>query len=337
MKCLVTGGCGFIGSNLVDALLKRGDEVYVIDNLSTGEVKNIAHNLSNPKFHNIVDDITNREALEDTIKEVDVIFHLAAMVGVKYIVASPLQAVITNVGGTENVFSLAYKYWRKVILASSSEVYGKNIKVPLKEDDERILGPTKINRWSYSASKAIDEHIAFAYSEKKLPVVILRFFNSYGPRINENAYGTVVAQFIKQALKNEPITVHDRGKQTRCFTYVDDTVEGIISAGDLDVACGEVFNIGNDKETSILELARLIKKICNSKSEIIFTSYFDYYGQSYEDTPRRIPDISKAKKILKFNPKINLEEGLKKTIKWCRGNYFKEEKSCFPKSHQEQF
>lgn len=324
MKVLVTGGAGYIGSNLVDALLKRGDEVFVIDNLCTGEIKNIEHNFKNPKFHFINDDITKIYPLEDIIKNVDLIFHLAAAVGVKHIVRDPLWTMITNVHGTENIFLLAYKYWKKVILASTSEVYGKSTNVPLREDDERVLGPTHINRWSYSASKVIDEHIAFAYKEKGLPMVILRFFNSYGPRINEEAYGTVVAQFIKQALENAPITVHADGKQTRCFTYIEDTVRGILLAADTKEAEGKVFNIGNNRETSILELAKLIKKICKSKSKIVFVPYVDYYGQSYEDTLRRVPSLKKAKDILGYEPKVKLEEGLKKTISWWKKNYLKD-------------
>jgi UDP-glucose 4-epimerase len=277
MKALVTGGCGFIGSNLVDALLKKGDEVFVIDKLTTGCIENISHNFSNKNFHFILDDIASPTSytLESLIKECDIVFHLAASVGVKYIVDDPLTCMKNNVSGTENVYTYAYKYWKKVIFASTSEVYGKSSKVPLKEDDDRILGPTTINRWSYSASKVIDEHIAFAYSQKGLPTVVLRFFNAYGPRINEQAYGTVVAAFIKQALKEEPITVHGDGKQSRCFTYIDDTVRGILLTGEKESAVGNVFNLGSDKETTIFQLAKLIKKLTKTTSKIVFIPYTD--------------------------------------------------------------
>lgn len=321
MKALVTGGAGFIGSHLCDKLLAGGYKVSVVDCLSTGSMRNIAHLVEHENFQFVNDDIITGTALEELVKNCDVVFHLAAAVGVKHIVNDPLGSILTNVSGTEKVFHYAFKYWKKIVLASTSEVYGKSKKVPLKEDDDRILGSTHINRWSYSASKAIDEHIAYAYYEKGLPMVILRFFNSYGPRINEDAYGTVVAQFIKQALLSRPITVHAKGVQTRCFTYVENTVEGILRASRIKKAEGQVFNVGSARETTILELARLVKKLTKSRSEIAYIPYKDYYGQSYEDTPRRVPSIEKAKKILKFEAETTLEEGLKKTIDWCKENY----------------
>lgn len=322
MKVLVTGGAGFIGSNLIDTLLKTNYYVSCIDKLTTGSIKNIEHNFNNSNFKFVQGDITtDKILLEDLIEECDIVYHLAASVGVKYIVDDPLSCMITNVTGTENVFFYANRYWKKVVLASTSEVYGKSTEVPLNENCDRILGPTSINRWSYSASKVIDEHIAFAYAQKGLPVVILRFFNAYGPRINEAAYGTVVAAFIKQALAGKTITVHGDGKQSRCFTFIDDTLKGVISAGETKSAAGMVFNIGNNKETSIFTLANLIKKLTKSKSEIKLIPYCDFYGQSYEDTMRRVPSIKLAQNILKFNPQVSLEEGLKKTIKWWKDNY----------------
>lgn len=321
MKALVTGGAGFIGSNLCDKLLQNGYMVSVVDCLSTGNMKNVAHLLNDEKFQFVNDDIITGSSLEGLVRDCDVVFHLAAAVGVKHIVNDPLGSILTNVSGTEKVFQYAFKYWKKIVLASTSEVYGKSKNVPLKEEDDRILGSTLINRWSYSASKAIDEHIAYAYFEKGLPMVILRFFNSYGPRINEDAYGTVVAQFIKQALKGQPLTVHARGDQTRCFTYVGDTVEGILRASRIKKAEGHVFNIGSAREVTILQLAQLVKKLTRSRSSISFIPYNDYYGQSYEDTPRRVPAVEKAKTILKFSAKTPLEEGLKKTIAWCKENY----------------
>lgn len=319
---LVTGGAGFIGSNLVETLLKRGDQVFCVDMLTTGSIQNIAHLLDHRNMIFINEDIAKKSLmLEEAVRRSDVIFHLAASVGVKYIVQDPLTCMKNNVTGTEVIFQLAFKYWKKLILASTSEVYGKSQKVPLKEDDDRVLGPTHVNRWSYSASKVIDEHIAFSYYQKGLPMVILRFFNAYGPRINEQAYGTVVAAFIKQALGGTPLTVHGNGKQTRCFTYVEDTVTGLLLAAEKEEACGQVFNIGSNREISILELARLIKRLTKSSSPIQFTPYEDFYGQSYEDTVRRVPSIEKAKALLGFEPKVPLEEGLRKTISWWKKTY----------------
>ncbi len=321
MRALVTGGAGFIGSHLVDALLARGDEVCVLDHLSTGSVENLAH-ISSPQFRLVKGSILNQQAIGTLAASCDTIYHLAAAVGVRYIVRDPLQSTITNVEGTANVLAAASKYGRKVVLASSSEVYGKNAKAPLRENDDRVLGPTTINRWSYSSAKAIDEHLGFAYAAQGLPVIMLRFFNSYGPRIHANGYGTVVARFISQALRGEPITVHGDGRQTRCFTYVEDTVAGILLGERAVEAQGQVFNIGNPTETNILTLARLIKSLCGSASEIVQVPYEDFYGQSFEDTPRRVPDITRARVTLGFEPKVPLEKGLLQTIAWCREHDF---------------
>ncbi len=322
MRALVTGGAGFIGSHLVDALLVGGADVCVLDDLSTGRIENVAHHVADPRFECVRDSILNRDVVTDLVATSDIVYHLAAAVGVSYIVNDPLRAIATNVEGTENVLSAAYRYRRKVVLASSSEVYGKRTQVPLHEDDDRVLGSTTINRWSYSCAKAIDEHFAFAFAAKGLPCVALRFFNSYGPRIHANGYGTVVARFIRQALNGEPITVHGDGSQTRCFTYVDDTVAGILKAGSVVEAEGRVFNIGNAGEISIRDLARLIKSLCGSPSQITFVPYEDYYGQSYEDTPRRVPDTTRARVVLGFQPKVTLEQGLLRTISWCRQHGF---------------
>lgn len=322
MRALVTGGAGFIGSHLVDALMARGDEVTVLDNLSTGERYNVANHLEHPRFTLVEDTILNRPLVADMVASSDIVYHLAAAVGVSYIVNDPLGSIITNVAGTENVLTAAARHQKKVVIASSSEVYGKSTKAPLREDDDRILGSTTINRWSYSSAKAIDEHFAFAFAAKGLPVVALRFFNAYGPRIHSNGYGTVVARFIKQALNGEPLTVHGDGRQTRCFTYVEDTVAGVLLAGSVNAPREHVFNIGNPVEITILELARRIKAITGSRSEIVLVPYQDYYGQSYEDTPRRVPDITRARTVLGFEPRVSLDEGLTRTIAWCRGNGF---------------
>jgi UDP-glucose 4-epimerase len=322
MKILVTGGAGYIGSHLVDRLLEEEEEVLVVDNLTTGNVESIKHNLNNPKFQFINDSVLNEELMERLIKGCDVIYHLAAAVGVKHIVDDPLTSIKTNVKGTDIILDLAHRYWKKTLIASTSEIYGKSSQIPFDEHStERVLGSTKIDRWAYSTSKAIDEHLAFAYSKKGLPVVIVRYFNSYGPRIDEKGYGTVVARFIKQALKGKPLTVHGDGKQTRCFTYVDDTVRGTISACTTKGADGDVYNIGSNYETSIYQLAVLIKELTGSSSEIASTSYESYYGKGFEDTIRRVPSIVNAKKKLKFEAKVSLQEGLKKTIEWCKKNY----------------
>ena len=321
MKVLVTGGAGYIGSHLVDALLDRGDEVLVIDNLSTGSVANIQHRLGRPRFQFINDTILNEVLLERLVPGVDLIFHLAAVVGVKHVVADPLAAINTNVRGTEVVLNAAFKYWKKVLLASTSEIYGKSARVPFREDDDRVLGTTSVGRWSYSMSKGIDEHFAFAYAVKGLPVTIVRYFNSYGPRIEERGYGTVVANFFRQALKGEPITVHGDGRQTRCFTYVTDTVAGTLLAGEMRAAEGEAFNLGNNAETSILELARAVKAVTRSKSKIVFVPYESYYGAGFEDTRRRVPSIEKARHLLGFRPRVGLREGLRRTAIWCRQHY----------------
>lgn len=321
MNILVTGGAGYIGSHLVDRLLSRGDEVFAIDNLSTGKVANIQHHLGNDRFHLLNDTILNESLLDVLVSQVDLVYHLAAIVGVKNVVADPLAAIKTNVTGTEVVLGAAFKYWKKVVLASTSEIYGKSNKIPFHEEDDRVLGPTTVGRWSYSTSKAIDEHFAFAYAAKGLPMAIVRYFNSYGPRLDEKGYGSVVANFVRQALRDEPISVHGDGLQSRCFTYIDDTVEGTVLAGEIKAGEGLVFNIADDSETSILELAKTIKRLTGSRSEIVFIPYHQYYGEGFEDTRRRVPSIGRAKEVLRFVPKVNLEEGLSRTIAWCREHY----------------
>lgn len=321
MKILITGGAGYIGSHLVDRLLSRGDEVFAIDNLSTGRIANIQQHLQGDRFHLLNDTILNERLLDHLVSQVDIIYHLAALVGVKHVVSDPLGAIKTNVTGTEMVLGAAFKYWKKVVLASSSEIYGKAAKIPFQEEDDRVLGPTNVGRWSYSTSKAIDEHFAFAYSAKGLPMVIVRYFNSYGPRLDERGYGSVVANFVRQALKDEPITVHGDGLQSRCFTYIDDTVDGTLLAGEVKAGEGLVFNIGNDAETTILDLGAAIKRLTGSRSEFIHVPYKDYYGEGFEDTRRRVPSIDRAKKVLGFVPKVRLQEGLTRTIAWCREHF----------------
>jgi len=322
LKILVTGGAGYIGSHLVDRLFSRGEEIFVVDNLSTGRIQNIQHLLGRERFHFVNDSILNETLMERIVEKVDLIYHLAAVVGVKYVIEDPLHGIHTNVKGTEIILGLAYKYWKKVVIASSSEIYGKSQDIPFRENGDRILGPTDVSRWSYSMSKAIDEHFAFAYFNKGLPVSIVRYFNSYGPRLDERGYGSVVARFIKQALTGQPITVYGNGSQSRCFTYIEDTVEGTILAGEIKEAEGKVFNIAHDQETTILELAHKIRERVESSSEIQFVPYRSIYGEPFEDTPRRVPSIEAARRVLGFEPKVTLEEGLDRTIAWCREHHW---------------
>jgi UDP-glucose 4-epimerase len=318
MQILVTGGAGYIGSHLVDRLMEQGHRVYVIDNLFTGKIDNIAHHLDQERFTFVNEDILHRETMEWLVREVDLIYHLAAVVGVRHVIHNPLTGIMTNVRGTERVLELAFKYWRKVVIASSSEVYGKSERAPLAEEDDSILGPTDVGRWSYALAKAIDEHLAFIYHGRGLPVAIVRYFNSYGPRLDPRGYGSVVAKFIGQALRGDPLTVFDDGRQTRCFTYVDDTVRGTALAATRPEAEGRAFNIGADRETSILELACLIVRLTDSPSEIQKISYEQAYGSGFEETRRRVPDVRRAAQLLGFEAQVSLEEGLKRAIDWFR-------------------
>lgn len=318
MKALVTGGAGYIGSNLVDRLMQEGYQVWVVDNLSQGRRENIAHHLDSDRFHFMQDSILNERTMEDVIRQVDTVYHLAAVVGVPYIVRDPLQSIITNVRGTEIVLALAHKYGKKVLFASSSEVYGKSEAVPLSEDGDRLLGPTSVERWSYADSKAIDEYLALAYHKRGLPVTIVRYFNSYGPRLDPKGYGSVIAKFIGQAMRGEALTVYDDGQQTRSFTYIADTIEGTFLAGTREEAVGQVFNIANSRETSILELARMIQEIVGTTCEIAFVPYEEAFGGSFEETRRRVPDVHRAEEILGFRARVPLEEGLARTVAWFR-------------------
>ena len=316
MRILVTGGAGFIGSNLVDSLMEQNHEVTVIDNLSVGKASNIAHHLENERFHFVNDSILNVSTLERLIRQVDLIYHLAAVVGPKYVIEDPLGTIVTNVRGTENVLELAFKYWTKIVIASSSEIYGKSTAVPLSEDDDRILGPTTVGRWSYSDAKAIDEYFALAYAKKGLPATVVRYFNAYGPRLDPRGYGSVVARFITQTLQGEPLTVYGGGEQTRCFTYVADTVRGTILAATVKDAPGQVFNIGSNRETTILELAALIRQLMGVALEIVHMPYETAYGPAFEETRRRVPDVGRAQEALGFEAQVALEEGMRWTLEW---------------------
>ncbi|KPL04770.1 MAG: nucleoside-diphosphate sugar epimerase [candidate division Zixibacteria bacterium SM1_73] len=318
MKYLITGGAGFIGSHLAERLLEKGDEVYVIDNFSTGSLDNIQHLLSESKFHLTVGTILNERTLEPLVQACDRIFHLAAAVGVRLIIERPVDTIETNILGTEIVLRLANKYKKKALITSTSEVYGKGNHVPFKEEDDRTYGPTVKSRWSYATSKAVDEFLALAYfHEKKLPVVIARLFNTIGPR-QTGSYGMVVPSFVQQALLGHPITVYGNGKQTRSFTYVDDVVSAIRQLMEHPRAVGEVFNVGNSEEISINDLAKLVRKIVGGDSEIVHISYDEAFEKGFEDMQRRVPNITKIKELIGFKPTVDLEESIKRIVEYYR-------------------
>jgi UDP-glucose 4-epimerase len=316
---LITGGAGFIGSHLSDAYLERGDDVFIIDDLSTGSIRNIAHLKANPRFHYTIDSVHNQPVVAELVDQCDVIFHLAAAVGVKLIVESPVRTIETNVRGTEVILALANKKKRPVLVASTSEVYGLSMDVPFREDGNLVMGATTKGRWSYACSKAIDEFLALAYwREKKLPTRVVRLFNTVGPR-QTGQYGMVIPTFVKQALSGRPITVYGDGTQTRCFGYVGDVVGALVKLMDHEGAIGEVFNIGSNEEVSILELAHRIKELTRSESEIVMVPYAEAYEEGFEDMPRRVPDISKVGALVGFRPQMTLDGILKSVIDYQSG------------------
>jgi UDP-glucose 4-epimerase len=319
LRVLITGGAGFIGSHLSDAYLQRGDEVFVIDDLSTGSIENIQHLKGNPRFHYTIDSVHNQPVVAELVDQCDVIFHLAAAVGVKLIVESPVRTIETNVHGTEVVLGLANKKKKKVLVASTSEVYGLSDQVPFREDGNLVMGATTKGRWSYACSKAIDEFLALAYwREKKLPTIIVRLFNTVGPR-QTGQYGMVIPSFVKQALSGRPITVFGDGKQTRCFGFVGDIVGALVKVMDHPEAVGNVYNIGSSEEVSINELAERIKALTDSQSEIVYVPYDEAYEEGFEDMPRRVPDISKVHSLVGFRPEMSLDGILKSVIGFHSG------------------
>jgi UDP-glucose 4-epimerase len=321
MKVLITGGAGFVGSHLAEALLARGDTVYALDNLSTGSIDNIEHLKADRRFHYVIDSMMNEPVAAEMIDRADVVFHLAAAVGVRLIVESPVNTIETNVHGTEMVLKLANRKKKKVLLASTSEVYGKSVLVPYREDADLVLGPTTKGRWSYACSKAIDEFLALAYwKEKHLPVVVFRLFNTVGPR-QTGRYGMVIPNFVKQALLGHPLTVFGDGTQSRCFTYISDVVEALIALADHPEAVGEVFNIGNGTdEVTILDLARRVKARAGSRSEITMIPYDKAYEEGFEDMPRRLPDTGKLCRLIGYEPKVHLDEILDRVIEYFRSD-----------------
>lgn len=318
MKALLTGGAGFVGSHLAEALLDRGDEVIVIDNLSTGSMDNIAHLKGRRGFEYVIDTIMNERLMAELIDRTDTVFHLAAAVGVKLIVEEPVRTIETNIGGTEVVLTHASKKGKLVVVFSTSEVYGKSIDVPFRETADLVMGPTPKHRWAYACSKAIDEFLALAYyKERRLPVVIIRLFNTVGPR-QTGRYGMVIPTFVRQALAGERITVFGDGRQSRSFGYVGDIVSGILKLSDDPRAIGEVFNLGNPEEITMLALAERVKTLTGSQAPITLIPYDEAYEAGFEDMPRRVPDISKAQGLVGFAPTVALDDILRKVIEHAR-------------------
>src|SRR5215216_5286887 len=319
MKILITGGAGFIGSHLAERLLMRGDEVCILDDLSTGSIENIHHIKNLPKFSYHIDSIRNYRLTAELIDMCDIVYHLAAAVGVRLIVESPVNTIETNIRGTDIVLSLAAKKRKRVLITSTSEVYGKRDRVPFNEGDDLVLGPTSKGRWSYACSKAIDEFLALAYwKEKRVPTVIVRLFNTVGPR-QTGRYGMVIPNFVRQALAGDDITVYGDGTQSRCFTHVSDVVDALIKIAEHPQAVGEVYNIGSDHEVTILELAEKIKQMAESDSQIVFVPYDEAYEEGFEDMMRRVPNIAKVRDLIGYNPKIGLDGILDSIIEYHRG------------------
>jgi UDP-glucose 4-epimerase len=313
-RVLITGGAGFVGSHLCDELLERGDEVFVLDDLSTGSIDNIIHLKDRPRFHYTIDTVENEPLLAELIDRCDVVIHLAAAVGVKLIVEKPVHTIETNVYGTEVVLKHASKKKKLVMIASTSEVYGKSASVPFSEDDDLVLGPSSKHRWAYACSKLIDEFLALAYwKERKLPVIVVRLFNTVGPR-QTGQYGMVIPSFVRQALAGEPITVFGDGTQSRSFTYVGDVVRAMVALINEPRAIGQVFNIGNSNEITIGDLALKVRKLAGSSSEIVRIPYDEAYESGFEDMPRRVPDITRIGALIGYTPTVELDEILMRVI-----------------------
>jgi UDP-glucose 4-epimerase len=315
-RSLITGGAGFIGSHLAEELLRRGEEVHVLDDLSTGSMDNIDHLKSKPDFHYVIGSIRNDSLTAEMVDRCDAVFHLAAAVGVRLIIESPVNTIETNVHGTEVVLKHAAKKGKKVMVASTSEVYGKSEEMPFREDQDLLLGPTDKGRWSYACSKAIDEFLALAYwREKRLPVIVVRFFNTVGPR-QTGRYGMVLPSFVKQALEAKPITVFGDGTQSRSFTYVGDVISAVIGLMNHEGAVGQVFNVGSSQELTINELAEMVKQITGSRSEIVHVPYDKAYGAGFEDTCRRVPDIRKIQQAIGYRPTLDVRGIIEKVVEY---------------------
>lgn len=314
MKILVTGGVGFIGSHLAEELVRQGDQVIALDNLSTGDYENVEAIKNNPNFEFVTGSILNEGLVDRLAKKVDQIYHLAAAVGVNLIVEKPLQSLRTNIKGSEIVLDVAHRNYKKILVVSSSEIYGKNTNMPLKEDDDRVLGSPSKTRWGYSTAKAIDEMLAHVYwKEKKLPTVIIRLFNTVGPR-QTGRYGMVLPRFVKQALDNQPLTVYGSGEQTRCFLYVKDAVSAMIKLMQAAQAEGDCFNVGSKEEVSIKDLANKVIAMAESKSKKVYIDYDQAYEEGFEDMLCRVPDTTKIEKLIGFKPSKNLDQIIKGLI-----------------------
>ncbi|MBN2114511.1 MAG: GDP-mannose 4,6-dehydratase [Acidimicrobiia bacterium] len=316
-RILITGGAGFIGSHLAEAILAVGDAVVAVDDLSTGSFRNVSH-LTGERFELVVASVDDAATMEGLVRAADLIYHLAAAVGVKLIVSDPVRTIETNIRGTEVVLRLANKWRRPVVVASTSEVYGKSERVPYAEEHDMVLGPTSHSRWAYAASKAIDEFLAVAYYRRDgLPVVIARLFNTVGPR-QTGRYGMVLPTFVRQALAGEPITVYGDGHQSRAFTYVSDAVAALLELPRHEAAFGEVFNVGGGREITIMELARLVRERTASESEIVMVPYDEAYAPGFEDMVRRVPDISKLQRVTGYAPSVSLEETIDRVAEHYR-------------------
>ncbi|MFQ5902209.1 MAG: NAD-dependent epimerase/dehydratase family protein [Candidatus Binatia bacterium] len=315
MRVLITGGAGFLGSHLTDVLLTRGDDVTILDVASDLKVR---HHMGNPRFRYVRDSVLNREILEGIVSWCDLIYHFGAVVGVEHYVGDPYQVLNVNVNGTQTVLNVAFKARKKVIFSSTSEVYGRSLSVPFREDGDRVLGSTRIDRWCYSTSKAVGEHFCFAFHKLGLPVVVLRYFNVYGPRLDQMDVGRVISIFLGQLMRRAPLTVIGDGKQTRCFTYVEDAIRATVAAGLKEEAVGRIINVGSEEEVSIKQLAAMMIRLSGSRSFITFVPQESIYGQSYEDIPRRVPDVQLMREVLQVVPRVSLEEGLGRTIEWFR-------------------
>ena len=318
MKVLITGGAGFIGSHLADELIATGNEVTSLDNLSTGRFENIAHLESNKSFQFIEGNILNEMLVDKLVERCDVVYHLAAAVGVDLVVKKPLESLVTNIKGSEIVLDMVHRYHKKILITSTSEIYGKNVNGPLKEDDDRILGsPLKV-RWGYSTAKAVDEMLAYIYwKEKKVPTIIVRLFNTVGPR-QTGAYGMVIPRFVNQALKNEDMTVYGTGKQSRCFLHVKDVINTLIKLMNSKDAIGQVFNIGSQEEITIENLAKKVIEITKSKSKLVYISYELAYEEGFEDMQRRVPDTTRVKNLVGFKPTVDLEGIIKSVVEYYK-------------------
>ena len=315
MKVLITGGAGFVGSHLAEAFLDRGDEVTVIDLASDAKVR---HLRDRPGFRMIRESVLKTDILEGVVGWADLVYHLAAVVGVEHYVGDPYQVLTVNINGTQAVLAAAFRHGKKVVFSSTSEIYGRNTQIPFDEDSDRVLGSTRIDRWCYSTSKAAGEHLCFAFARMGLRVVVMRYFNVYGPRLDAMDRGRVITIFMGQLLRGEPLTVIGTGAQTRTFIYIDDAVRATVAAGITPEAEGLAFNIGTDHEVSIVELAEMMIKVSGSSSPITLVPKEAVYDRGYEDIPRRVPSVARMHDILRVRAEISLEDGLARTIEWFK-------------------